>query len=110
MIVLINFVKKMVLRVNLGNVWHEVVWYSKGIFSYVTRLMGSSRVEIPDHRSHQDLFVVIFCHDYQSHYHFNHTDCHLHLNSMLDLEEATKSILAIISIINNIIIFTTSAV
>ena len=48
-IVLINFVKKMVLRVNLGNVWHEVVWYSKGILAYVTRLVGSSGVEIPDH-------------------------------------------------------------
>ena len=46
---LINFVKKMVLGVNLGNIWHEVVWYSKGILSYVTRLVGSSRVEIPDH-------------------------------------------------------------
>ena len=45
---LINFVKKMVLRVNLGNIWHEVVWYSKGILAYVTRLVGSSRVEIPD--------------------------------------------------------------
>ena len=48
-IVLINFVKKMVLHANLGNVWHEVVWYSKGIFSNVTRLVGSSGVEIPDH-------------------------------------------------------------
>ena len=107
MIVLINFVKKMVLHANLGNIWHEVVWYSKGIFSYVTRLMGSSRVEIPDHRSRQDLIQVIFCHDYQNHYHFNHSDCHLHLSNVL--EEATKSILASISIINNNIIFTTSA-
>ena len=74
MIVLINFVKKMVLRVNLGNVWHEVVWYSKWIFSYVTRLMGSSGVEIPDHCSHPDLIVVIFCHHYQNHHHFNHRD------------------------------------
>ena len=49
MIVLINFVKTMVLRANLGNVWHEIVWYSKGILAYVTRLMRSSRVEIPFH-------------------------------------------------------------
>ena len=105
---MINFVKKMVLHANLGNVWHKVVWYSKGILAYVTRLMGSSGVEIPDHRSHQDLIVVIFCHDYQNHHHFNHNDCHLHHNNVL--VKATKSILAIILIIiNNNIIFTTSA-
>ena len=105
---MINFVKKMVLHANLGNVWHKVVWYSKGILAYVTRLMGSSGIEIPDHRSHQDLIVVIFCHHYQNHHHFNHSDCHRHLSIVLT--EATKSLLAIMSIINNNIIFTTSAV
>merc|ERR1719336_1346642 len=42
---------------HLGNVWHEVVWYSKWVLSYVTRLVGSSGVEIPPPRTIPGLVV-----------------------------------------------------
>ena len=39
--------KVVMMRTNLGDIWHQVVGDPKGVLSYVPGLMSTGRIEVP---------------------------------------------------------------